>query len=124
MTPPSSSPERTPPSGLRNPDAAVRGVGAGALGAEALAMLLAIQPIRTLGGGLSGAAVGVVVAAAVVLLLLAGLLRRGWAWYGAAAVQVLLLPAGLLHWSLAALGIVFGLVWAYVMHVRRRVLSR
>jgi hypothetical protein len=117
-------PEHNRPSGLRNPTAAVRGVGAGALCAEALAMLLAIQPIRTLGGGLSGAAVGVVVALAVVLLLLAGLLRRDWAWYAAAAVQVLLLPAGLLHWSLAVLGIVFGLVWAYVMYVRRRVLSR
>jgi Protein of unknown function (DUF4233) len=113
----------TGPSGLRNPPAAVRGAGAGALCAEALAMLLAIQPIRTIGGGLSGAAVAVVVALAVVLLLLAGLLRRGWAWYAAAGVQVLLLPAGLLHWSLAVLGVVFGLVWAYVMYVRRRVLG-
>jgi len=64
-----------------------------------------------------------VVALAVVLLLLAGLLRRGWAWYAAAGVQVLLLPAGLLHWSLAVLGVLFGLVWAYVMFVRRRVLG-
>ena len=113
----------TPPSGLRNPAAAVRGVGAAALCAEALAMLLAIQPIRTLGGGLSGAAIGVVVALAVVLLLLVGLLRRNWAWYAAAAVQVVLLPAGLLHWSLAALGVLFGLVWTYVLYVRRRVLG-
>lgn len=116
-------PPRTPPSGLRNPPAAVRGMGAGALCAEALALLLAIQPIRTLGGGLSGAAIGVVVAFAAVLLLLTGLLRRGWAWYAAAGVQVLLLPAGLLHWSLAVLGVAFGLVWAYVLYVRRRVLG-
>jgi hypothetical protein len=121
---PEHDPQGTPKSGLRNPVAAVRGVGAAALCAEALAMLLAIQPIRTLGGGLSGAAVGVVVGLAVVLLLLAGLLRRDWAWYGAAALQLLLLPAGLLHWSLAVLGIVFGLVWAYMLYVRRRVLSR
>jgi Protein of unknown function (DUF4233) len=119
----SRPPGSPPPSGLRNPGAAVRGVGAGALGMEALAMLLAIQPLRTVGGGLGAAAVGVVVAFAVVLLLLTGLLRRGWAWYAAAGVQVLLLPAGLLHWALAVLGVVFGLVWGYVLHVRRRVLG-
>jgi hypothetical protein len=98
-------------------------VGAGALCAEALALLLAIQPIRTLGGGLSGAAIGLVVAFAVVLVVLVGLLRHRWAWYAAAAVQVVLLPAGLLHWSLAVLGVVFGLVWLYVLYVRRRVLG-
>jgi hypothetical protein len=119
----SRPPQSTPPSGLRNPPAAVRGAGAGALCAEALALLLAIQPIRTLGGGLSGAAIGVVVAFASVLVVLVGLLRRGWAWYAAAGVQVVLLPAALLHWSLAVLAVVFGLVWLYVLYVRRRVLN-
>ncbi len=118
---PDGSSERR--SGLRNPAAAVRGAGSGALCAEALAMVLAIQPIRVLGDGLSTVAVGVVVALAVLLGLLAGLLRRGWAWYAAAAVQVLLLPAGLLHWTLAVLGVVFGLVWGYVLYIRHRVLG-
>lgn len=110
-------------SGLRNPAAAVRGVGAGALAGEALVLLLAIQPLRVLGGDLSGLAIGVVVALAVALALLAGLLRHDWAWYAGAGAQVLLFAAGLLHWSLAVLGVLFGLVWAYVLHVRRRVLS-
>jgi len=34
--------EQEPRSGLRNPEAAVRGAGAGALGAEGLVLLLAI----------------------------------------------------------------------------------
>ncbi len=113
----------TQPSGLRNPPAAVRGVGAAVLGTEALALLLAIQPIRLLGGNLSGVAIAVIVAFAVVVLALAGLLRRSWAWHAASAVQVLLLAAGFLHWTLAVLGAVFGLAWAYVLYVRRRVLG-
>ncbi len=127
--PPPEGPRGTRPSGLRNPAAAVRGAAAGVLCAEALALLLAIQPIRTLGdgdggSGRTGAAIGVAAGLAVLLVLLIALLRRGWAWYAAAAVQVLLLPAGLLHWSLAVLGVIFGLVWAYALHMRRRVLGQ
>lgn len=110
-------------SGLRNPRAAVRGVGAGVLGTEAVVLLLAIQPIRILGGELSGVAIGVIVALAAVLVLLAGLLRRGWAWHAGLGAQLVLVAAGALHWSLAVLGVVFGLVWWYVLHVRRRVLG-
>lgn len=86
-------------------------------------LLLAIQPIRILGGHLSGAAIVVIVVLALASALLAGLLRRGWAWFAAIGLQVLLLAAGLLHWSLAVLGFIFGLVWWYVLHVRRRILG-
>lgn len=111
------------PSGLRNPDRAVRGLGAATLSMEALVLLLAIQPIRLLGGGLSGVAIGVVVGLAVLAVVVAGSLRRRWAWHVGTALQILLLAAGYLHWSLAALGILFGLVWAYVLHVRRTILG-
>src|SRR5690606_37675295 len=36
------------PSGLRNPSAAVRGVGAAALGAQGVTLLLAVVPLRVL----------------------------------------------------------------------------
>jgi hypothetical protein len=112
-------------SGLRDPQAAIRGVGAAALGSEAVVLLLAIQPIRVLGGHLSGAGITVVVALAVACLILAGLLRRPWAWTVAPAVPVALFVAGFVfHPSLAVLGVLFGLLWAYVAHVRRRVLGR
>jgi hypothetical protein len=110
-------------SGLRNPPGAVRGVGAAVLGTEALVLLLAIQPIRLLGGDLSAAAIGLTVGMAVVVGLLAGLLRRGWAWHAGTAAQVVLLAGGLLHWSLAVLGVLFGLAWTYALYVRRRVLG-
>lgn len=110
-------------SGLRNPERAVRGLGAGVLSLEALVLVLAIQPIRVVGGGLSGSAVAAVVALAVAAVLLAGLMRRRWAWHAGTVLQGALMLAGLLHWSLLVLGVVFALVWAYALHVRRVILG-
>ncbi|MFJ8690080.1 DUF4233 domain-containing protein [Micromonospora wenchangensis] len=110
-------------SGLRNPGAAVRGLGAGTLGLEALVLLLAIQPIRLVGGHFGGAAIAATVALAVAAVLLAGLMRRPWAWSAGTLLQGLLLLAGLLHWSLFGLGVIFALVWAYALHVRRVILG-
>ena len=111
------------PSGLRNPQAAVRGLGAGTLVLEAIVLLLAIQPIRVLGGDLSGWGIGAVAALAVLAIVLAGMMKRRWAWHAGTALQVLLLAAGLFHWSLAALGLIFGAAWAYASYVRRVLLS-
>ncbi|MGV9766549.1 DUF4233 domain-containing protein [Micromonospora tulbaghiae] len=110
-------------SGLRNPDKAVRGLGAGTMSLEALVLLLAIQPIRVVGGDLSGAAIGAIVALAVACVVLAGMMRRPWAWHAGTVIQGLLLLSGLLHWSLFALGVMFALVWAYALHVRRVILG-
>ena len=110
-------------SGLRNPERAVRGLGAGTLSLEALVLLLAIQPIRVVGGDLGGAAIGAVVALAVAAVVLAGMMRRPWAWNAGTVLQGLLLLGGLLHWSLLGLGIIFALVWAYALHVRRVILD-
>ncbi|MFC7545433.1 DUF4233 domain-containing protein [Plantactinospora sp. GCM10030261] len=112
------------PSGLRNPVAAARGLGAATLGLEALVLLLAIQPLRVLGGGLTGPTIAVVVSLAVAAIVTAGLLRRPWGWHAGTAVQGLLLLAGLLHLSLGALGLIFGGVWLYVLHIRRVILRR
>ena len=112
-----------PRSGLRNPGAAVRGLGAGTLALEAIVLLLAIQPIRIMGGHLSGWGIGAVVALAVLAALLAGMMRRRWAWSAGTVLQVLLLASGLLHWSLAVLGLIFGAAWAYASYVRRTILG-
>jgi len=111
------------PSGLRNPAAAIRGVGAGTLAAEGLVLLLAIVPLRVLGANLTGLAIGFVVVLALVCFVLAGLMRRSWAWIAGAAVPVLLVVGGFVfHPSLAAIGVVFALVWIYALYVRASVL--
>ncbi|MET8234713.1 DUF4233 domain-containing protein [Micromonospora sp. NPDC005298] len=118
-----TGPEQPRRSGLRDPQRAVRGLGAGTLALEALVLLLAIQPIRVVGGDLSGGAIGAVVALAVAAILIAGMMRRPWAWHAGTVLQGLLLLSGLLHWSLFALGVIFALVWAYAVHVRRVILG-
>jgi hypothetical protein len=110
-------------SGLRNPAGAARGLGAGTLILETVVLLLAVQPMRMLGGDLSGATIGVIVGAAAACVALAGLLRRDWAWYAVAVLQGLLMVAGFLHWALAGVGLLFGLVWLYVLNVRRTILA-
>jgi hypothetical protein len=112
-----------PPSGLRNPRAAVRGVGAGALVIEAIVLLLAIAPLVKLGGRHTAATVVAVLTLVVLCLLLTGALRYRWAWWAGAALQVMLFACGLLHIALAVLGLLFGAVWAYVLSVRRSVLG-
>jgi hypothetical protein len=119
----SADPTTSKPSGLRNPAAAVRGAGAGALAGEGLIMLLAIVPVRVLGGHLTGLAIAFVVAMALICFALAGMLRRPWAWYGGSVVQVILFAAGFVfHPALAVLGVLFGLLWLYVLYARRTVL--
>jgi hypothetical protein len=111
-----------PPSGLRNPTGAIRGAAAGALAAEGVVLLLAIQPMRVLGVELTRWAVITVVALAIVCFVTTGLLKRAWAWPLAVAIQVALVIAGFVfHWALAVLGVLFGLVWAYILHVRATV---
>ena len=111
------------PSGLRNPAASVRGVGAAALAAEGLVLLLAIIPLRVLGARGGGGTL-VVVALAVASFALAALLRHRWAWLAGTALQVVLFASGfLVHVSLTVLGVLFGLVWLYVLRVRRTVLG-
>jgi len=112
-----------PQSGLRNPAAAVRGVGAAALAGEGVVLLLAILPMRVIGANLAGVAIGVIIAMAVVCFGLAGLLGRSWAWHAGSALQAVLFASGFVfHASLAVLGVLFGLLWSYVLHVRRTVL--
>ena len=117
------TPEEVRPSGLRNPQGAVRGLGAGTLILEAIVLLLAIQPIRILGGDLSGWGIGAVVTLAVLCVVVAGSMKRRWAWHAGTALQVLLLLGGLFHWSLAALAVIFGAAWAYATYVRRSILG-
>ena len=123
-TPAGGGPGDAPrPSGLRDPQAAVRAIGAGTLALEAVVLLLAIQPIRLFGGHLSGWGVRTVVALAVLCVVTAASMRRRWAWPAGTVLQALLIVSGLLHWSLAAIGLIFGAAWAYASYVRRTILG-
>nr|BFE65419.1 hypothetical protein GCM10020063_099450 [Dactylosporangium thailandense] len=109
------------PAGLKNPGAAVRGVGAAGLAVEGVVLLLALLPLAKLGHGNTTGAIWVCAALAVVCFLLCGFMKRTWAWIAGLVVQVVLLAGGFLHWSLLALGLVFGPAWLYALYVRRSV---
>jgi hypothetical protein len=123
MNPDGPAEEQQPRSGLKNPQAAVRGLGSATLGLEALVLLLAIQPIRIFGGSLGGWGVASVVALAVLGFVLCGMMKRRWAWAAGTAFQVLVIATGLFHWSLAVVGLVFAAAWAYASYVRRSILG-
>ncbi|MBV1855636.1 DUF4233 domain-containing protein [Catellatospora tritici] len=112
------------PSGLRNPSKAVRGLGAGLLVMEALVLLLALLPIRMLGSPSgSSLSMAVVLGAVLAAVLITGTLGHRWGWWLGSLFQVGLIALGFLHWAFAAVGVVFGLVWVYVLHTRRTILS-
>lgn len=115
--PPPEEPRR---SGLRNPPAAVRGAGAGALATMALVLLMGIVPLIRLDA--PTAAIVVISVLAVVAIVLCGLLRHEWAWYAAIVVPVALLATSFLYVALGILGVLFALLWAYMLYVRRTVL--
>ncbi|MGH3545242.1 MAG: DUF4233 domain-containing protein [Mycobacteriales bacterium] len=112
-----------PRSGLRNPAAAVRGIGAATLLLEALVLLLALQPMRQLSSAPDGVALAVVGALALAAALIAGTLRHGWGWKLGIALQLAIAAAGFVHLALLVLGLVFLGIWAYVLWVRRTVLG-
>jgi len=111
------------PSGLKNPSAAVRGVGAATLLLEFVVLLLAIQPLRTLLSDGSGAAAGLALGLAFACLLAAGLLGRRWAWPAVTVLQVVIVATGIVHWMLGVVGGIFLLVWIYVLNVRKTILG-
>jgi len=116
--------DEPPRSGLRNPIAAVRGIGAGALAIEAVILLLAIIPLRALHVRHAGVAIGCVLSILVLCVLLAGMMRREWAWKAGIVPPILVIACGYFHFSLAVIGVLFLLVWLYVLSVRRTVLGR
>lgn len=112
------SPPKELRSGLKNPGAAIRGVAAGTLVLEALALLLALAPLRQI-ANLSGAGLAVIVGLVTCSVVLCGLMRYSWAWFAGTVLQAAVIGSGFIHWSLAVVGILFGAIWWYVMRVRR-----
>lgn len=104
-------------SGLRNPARAARSLAALALTFEALALLLAIVPMRMILDD-STTAIIVILVLTVACIALAGMAKRAWVWKAGAVVQIALIACWPLHWALGVAGIVFALVWAYCWYVK------
>jgi hypothetical protein len=111
------------PSGLRNPVAGARAVGATALGCQGLVLLLAIVPLNVLGRDPGGATTAALLGFAAASFVLCGLLRHRWAWYAGTALPVAIFVTGLfVHPALAVVGGMFCVIWGYAASVRNRLL--
>lgn len=101
-----------------------RGVMAGTLILEMIAVLLALPVVEAVGGGLTGWSTTYLIGFAVLLGLLAGMQGRPWAIWANLGVQLLLVVGFFIYPAVGFMGVVFVLVWAVIAYLRAEVLRR
>jgi hypothetical protein len=103
----------------------LRGVFAAVLVLEAIAVALSMLVLPKDDPGTNSIAVALITALAVLMVLAAGLQRRPWGLGVALGLQVATIVVGLvLVPALAVMGVVFALVWAGILWLRRDVKGR
>jgi hypothetical protein len=108
----------------KDPMKSFRGVMAGSLIMEAIAVALALPVISHLGGGLSSGSWWAILAIAVALVVLCGLLKRAWAVPAVLVLQLALVAFAVASPGVAVLGLVFLAFWLWVLWLRRDVARR
>jgi Protein of unknown function (DUF4233) len=108
----------------RDPWKGLRGVMAATLLLEAIVVALALPVVAKLGGGMSTAAGWIVGILALAMLVAAFLQRRRWGLGLALVLQVAMIATVFVVPVLGALGVVFALVWAYILWLRRDLARR
>jgi hypothetical protein len=99
-------------------------VVAGSLILEAIVVLLALPVVATVGGGLTWWSGTYLVGLAVLMILGAGLQGRPWAMKYNLLLQVGLLFGFFVHVSIGSVGVVFAILWGYLLYFRRNVRQR
>jgi hypothetical protein len=101
-----------------------RGVMAGTLILEMIAVLLALPVVAVVGGGLTPWSTGYLVGFAILLGLLAGLQGRPWAIWANLGVQLILVAGFFIYPAIGFMGVLFGVVWGVIAYLRAEVLRR
>lgn len=117
------------PDGVRPPPTdpmrGARGVFAATLVLEAIVVLLALLVAPRFGAGPPGLGSGVIGGLAAAMVVASGLQRRPWGLTAALVLQALLIAAGFVFVpALGLLGVVFAIVWAVLVWMRREVARR
>ncbi|MFQ6396799.1 DUF4233 domain-containing protein [Nocardia sp. KC 131] len=97
---------------------------AGTLILEAITVLLALPVVGTVGGGVGWASGSYLVILALVMIAGAGFQRRTWAVPFNLALQVLLILGVFVHVAIGVMGILFAVVWAFILILRHDVKRR
>lgn len=99
----------------------LRGIFAGTLVMEAIVVGLALLVVARFGGGLGGLAGWYTAILAITLLVTAFLQARRWGLGLALVLQLAMVVGWFAHPALGAVGLLFVLVWSYLLYVRREV---
>lgn len=111
----------TPPDPMKG----IRGVFAAVQVLEAIVVLLALLVFVRFGSGPPALGIAVIVALAVLMIVGSGVQRRSWGLGFALAVQLATIVAGfVLVTPLGVVGVIFALVWAALLLMRRDVARR
>jgi len=101
-----------------------RGVMAGTLILEMIAVLLALPVVGAVGGGLTPWSTAYLIGFAILLGLLAGMQGRPWAIWANLGVQLLLVAGFFIYPAIGFMGLLFGVVWGVIAYLRAEVLRR
>ncbi|MHC3001096.1 DUF4233 domain-containing protein [Gordonia metallireducens] len=112
----------TPPA--NDPWKGLRGVMAGTMILEVIVVILAFPIVWRLGGGLTWLSGGYLALLVLAMIVAAGMQGRPYALKLDLALQVAVIVGGVFHWSIAAVGVVFGSVWLYIVYIKRDVEKR
>ena len=107
-----------------DPMKGVRGVFAATLALEAIVVLLALLVLPKFGDGATPLGVTAIAAVGLAMIVAAGLQRRPWGLGVALALQVAVLLCGFFVPALVVIGVVFAVVWAGLLFLRRDVALR
>jgi hypothetical protein len=107
-----------------DPMKGLRGVYAATLTLEAIVVALSLLVLSKFGDGATLFGVTVIVALAVAMIVAAGVQRRPWGLWFALGLQGVMILCGLLVPALGVMGVVFALVWAGILLLRRDLLGK
>ena len=102
----------------------LRGVFAGTLVMEAIVVGLALLVVGRLGGGLGTAGGWYTGLLALAMVVASGLQRRPWGLALALALQVAMVWGWFAHPALGVAGLLFCVVWGFLLYFRRAVARR
>lgn len=108
----------------KDPWKGFRGVAAGTLIVESIVVFLTIPVVQVVGEGLTWFSGTYIIGLGALMILGGGVQGRSWAMQFNIALQVLLILGVFIHVSIGIMGIVFGLVWAYLFYLRRDISRR
>lgn len=104
----------------------LRGIMAGTLVLEAIVIGLVLTVIARVDDGahFQPWKVWFVIGLAVAMVVASGLQRRSWALPLNLTLAVLAVAGWAVHWSMGVCGILFAVVWAYILYLRQDLAGR